>query len=309
MTAGIPTPLATAVLAFTMLTGVAFADEAEVVGAGIPALQADKSLHDMLPEKIREAGKISIVTDAHYPPCQYFAADNKTIVGYEPDLWKAITEKLGITYTVESIDFAGLIPGVEGGRYDMAAECISDNPERQKRVTFIDDAYATGAVFKLASNTSITSDADSLCGLTVAVQQGFDFVNVVNDEMTPHCTSKGLKPVTVNQYPSGDAVLLALYSGRVDFVLNDIAATEEIKKRAPKPIRVVENEYLPKYYNGMVVKKDNMELAEALLAGLKAVHAEGVYDKIMEKWDISLLALKEPGINLATKKPLTQPKP
>lgn len=301
--------IASAFLSASSLSGVAYAADDEAVGAGIPALTKDQSLHDLLPAKVKSAGKIAIVTDAHYPPCQYFATDNKTIIGYEPDLWKAITEKLGITYSVESIDFAGLIPGVEGGRYDMAAECISDNAKRQERVTFVDDAYATGAVFTLDTNKAITSDADTLCGLTVGIQQGFDFVNVVNDAMTPHCTAKGLKPVTVNEYPSGDAVLLALYSKRVDFVLNDIAATEEIKKRAPQAIRVVENQYLPKYYNGMVVKKDNKELADALLAALKAVHAEGAYDKIMAKWDISLLALKEPGINLATSKPLVEPKP
>ena len=92
-------------------------------------------------------------------------------------------------------------------------------------------------------------------------------------------------------------------------MLNDIAASEEIRKRAPEPIRIVENPYMPKYYNGMVVKKDNEALANALLAALKAVHEEGVYDKIMAKWDISLLALKEPGINLATKKPIEEPKP
>ncbi|MEI2387580.1 ABC transporter substrate-binding protein [Breoghania sp. JC706] len=310
MKSGVRLIAGAAALAVATLSSAAFADEpAETVGSGIPALKADKTLNALLPEKIQKAGKIVIVTDAHYPPCQYFAADNETIVGYEPDLWKAMTEKLGITYDVKSIDFAGLIPGVESGRYDMAAECISDNAERQERVTFIDDAYASGAVFTLETNKTITSDPDSLCGLTVAIQQGFDFVNVVNDVMTPHCTSKGLKPITVNQYPSGDATLLALYSHRVDFVLNDIAASEEIRKRAPEPIRIVENPYMPKYYNGMVVKKDNEALANALLAALKAVHEEGVYDKIMAKWDISLLALKEPGINLATKKPIEEPKP
>jgi len=301
--------IASAILSVSAMSGVARAADDEAVGAGIPALSKDQSLHDLLPEKIKSAGKIAIVTDAHYPPCQYFATDNKTIIGYEPDLWKAITEKLGVTYTVESIDFAGLIPGVEGGRYDMAAECISDNAKRQERVTFVDDAFATGAVFTLQSNTTITPDPDTLCGLTVGVQQGFDFVNVVNDAMTPHCAAKGLKPVAINEYPSGDAVLLALYSKRVDFVLNDIAATEEIKKRAPQPIRVVENKYLPKFYNGMVVKKDNKALADALLAALKAVDAEGAYDKIMAKWEILPLALGEPGINLATSKPLVEPKP
>ncbi|MDJ0933714.1 hypothetical protein [Breoghania sp.] len=66
---------------------------------------------------------------------------------------------------------------------------------------------------------------------------------------------------------------------------------------------------MPKYYNGIVVQKHNDKFANALLSALKAVHEEGAYDKIMAKWGISLLSLKEPGINLATKKPLVEPKP
>jgi len=297
------------VLAFGVGAAAAQEKFEEVVGSGLQALEKDQKLHDMLPQKIKDAGVISIATDANYPPCQSFAKDGKTIIGYEPDLWNAIAQKLGITYKVESIAFAGLIPGVESGRYDMASECISDNLEREKRVTFVVHAYATGAVYTLAENKVITEDPKSLCGLTVGVQQGFDFINVVNKVMTPHCENAGLKAITANEYPAADAVLLSLYSGRTDFVLNNLAAAEAIKAAAPRAIRLETSRLLPKYYNGMVVQKDNMQLAEALLAALKAVHAEGVYDKVMAKWSISALALKEPGINLASSNPLEYPKP
>lgn len=304
--------LAAATVGIVLAAGVgpsAAEDFPEVVGSGLPVLAKDDALRAMLPKKIAEAGKLTIATDANYPPCQSFASDNKTIIGYEPDIWNAIAQKLGVTYEVESIAFAGLIPGVESGRYDIASECISDNLERQKKVIFIDQAYSTGAVFTLESNTTISEDPLSLCGLTVGVQQGFDFINVVNKVMTPRCEKNGKAAIKVNEYPSGAQVLLSLYSGRSDFVLDGLAAATAIKKAAPKPVRFVENVLLPKYYNGMVVAKDNQQLAEALLAALKAVQAEGVYDKIMAKWNISGLALKEPGINLTAVKPLPYPEP
>lgn len=281
----------------------------EIVGSGIPAANVNKSLHDQLPTAVRESGVLKIATDAHYPPCQSFASDNKTIIGYEPDLWNAISQKLGVTYKVDSIAFAGLIPGVESGRYDIASECISDNPEREKKVNFVVDAYATGAVYTLQENKTITSDPKSVCGLNVGIQQGFDFTKVVNEVMTPHCEAAGLKKITVNEYPSGESVLLALYSGRVDFVLNNLAAVESIKASAPRPIRIETNALLPKYYNGMVVGKENMALANVLLAALKEIKADGSYARIMAKWSISPLAIEEPGINLATTKPLSAPKP
>lgn len=290
------------------LHALAADNAAEVVGAGIPAVKADETLHNQLPEAIRKSGTVKIATDAHYPPCQSFASDNKTIVGYEPDLWNAISQKLGIKYHVDSIAFAGLIPGVESGRFDIASECISDNLEREKKVDFVVHAYATGAVYTLKQNTTVSDDPKSLCGLNVGIQQGFDFTKVVNDVMNPYCASVKLPKINVNEYPSGESVLLALYSGRVDFVLNNLAAVQSIEASAPKPIRIVTNRFLPKYYNGMVFKKDDMQLTQAVLAALKAIKDEGVYDKIMSKWGISALAIEEPGINLAASKPLTDPK-
>ena len=45
-------------------------------------------------------------------------------------------------------------------------------------------------------------------------------------------------------------------------------------------------------------------LAAALLAALKAVYAEGAYEKAIARWNLHLLALKEPGLDLATTRPI-----
>ncbi len=76
------------------------------------------------------------------------------------------------------------------------------------------------------------------------------------------------------------------------------------EKNAPKPIKIVMNKFLPKYYNGIVVKKGNDQLAKAILAALNELNKEDVYKPIMKKWGIKGLAMDEFGINLATKKPL-----
>jgi polar amino acid transport system substrate-binding protein len=187
--------------------------------------------------------------------------------------------------------------------------CFSDNLDREKVVTFVDDAYATGAVYMLASNTSITSDPLTLCGLKTAVQQGLDLAEQLQSTINPHCTKNGKEPVDVQQFPSGDAALLALYSGRVDFVLNDYAAADALQKAAPKPLRLVTNPLLQKYYNGMIFNKEDTQLQQAFLAALKAIVADGTYEKIMKKWGLPDLMLTEPGINVAASKPIPTPTP
>jgi polar amino acid transport system substrate-binding protein len=267
----------------------------------IKALQADPKLNAMLPEKIRKAGVMNLATDANYPPCESMAEDNKTMIGWEPDFWNALGQVLGVRVEAVSIKFAGLIPGVASGRYDIAMECIADNAERQKQVMFVDVMYARSAAYTLESNKTITDDPLSFCGLKSATQQGTNFTPAIEELMSPHCTKNGKAAIENSIFPSVDATLLALYSGRVDFVLNNAMSVGALKQKAPKPIRAVQVPIIPTRFIGIVVHKENTQLAGALLEATKALHKSGVYDQIVEKWDLHLLKLPEPGINLATK--------
>lgn len=278
-------------------------------GSGTSSAGADAALHALLPEAIRNSGVVKLATDAEYPPCESLATDNTTMVGYEPDLWNAMAAKLGVKIEATSITFDSLIPGVQSGRYDMAMECISDNTDREKQVTFVDNAYATGAVYMLATNTTITSDPLTLCGLKTATQQGLDLAETITTTLSPHCTKNGKASIDVQKFPSANAALLALYSGRVDFVLNDYAAAEALQQAAPKKIRYVTNPLLQKYYNGMIFNKSATQLQQAFLAALKAIIASGQYQQIMSKWKLPDLALTNPGINLANSNPIPVPQP
>ncbi len=282
---------------------------AETPSTPMPTLKADPALNAMLPEAIRKAGVIQLATDAQYPPCESFAEDGKTIVGWEPDIWNAMAQKLGVELEVSSIAFAGLIPGVQSKRFDMAMECMADTVEREKVVTFINVAFIIAGVVALENDTRIGDDPGTLCGLKVGGQEGTTHIDNVKNLLNPYCEKQGKPLIEIVNFPSAAAAQVALYSGRVDFITYELIGASELKRKAPKPIKVIPMDIFPRKYNGMIVDKDNMELAEALLEALKAVHKEGVYDLVMKKWEIEAIRLDEPGINLTTTRPLTQAKP
>ncbi|MCA0000267.1 MULTISPECIES: ABC transporter substrate-binding protein [unclassified Mesorhizobium] len=274
---------------------VALADDAITA-----SVKTDPALHAMLPKSIQDSGIIKLATDAHYPPCESFAEDNVTMIGWEPDLWDALAKKLGVKVKAESINFDGLIPGVQSGRYDTAMECISDTVEREKQVTFVDLSISINGIFTL-ENSAITDNPLSLCGLKSGAQKGTTFVQSIKELLSPLCVKNGKAPIATNEFASADATILALLSGRVDFLVNDASAAAFIKKQSSQPVKLIVLDVLPKQIDGFIVKKDNTELANALLAGTKALMDERVYDRIMDKWDIAALKLKTPGINLVSK--------
>lgn len=249
---------------------------------------------------------LTLATDANYPPCQFFEEGSDVMIGYEVDLWDAIAAKLGVTLEVENTQFASLIPGVQSGRYDIAMECISDNAEREQEVSFVNYIFDKTDVVTIESYDGPITEGDdlSLCGETMGAQTGFDTIDKVNDILNPACAEAGLDPVVIQEYPNAADTYNALNSGRVDFMILGTSAAAYLNQTAPTPINYASIESFPQKYLGMVIAKDNTELQDALLAGLEAVIADGTYIEILEKWGMESLALEEPGINLATTRPL-----
>jgi polar amino acid transport system substrate-binding protein len=232
------------------------------------------------------------------------------MIGFEPDLWNAMGRKLGVHVNAVSISFDGLIPGVQSGRYPLAMECISDSAAREAQVSFVDFIYAEDSVITLKANPKhISSDPLSVCGLTVALQAGTDIAPVVNSVLTPHCVRDGRPAVHVLQFTAESATLLAVYSGRADFLVTDDAAAKYLAKTAPKPITAITDRLLPKFYLGIVVSKSDTQLQQAMLKATSELQQDGTYAKVLANWNISELALKPAGINLATAHPLANPTP
>ncbi|BCP56081.1 ABC transporter substrate-binding protein [Kaistia sp. 32K] len=257
-------------------------------------------LKEMLPETIRQAGVLHLATEAKWPPYAFIDADG-TLRGYEVDLAAAIAAKLGVKVETESIDFAGLIPGIMSNRYDVAMLSISENAERRKTLNFVNYANAAMGAFAMEDNQAATSEVVSMCGKTVGVQSGTSYVGFLENDLTQFCVSKGMAKPDLKLFTAGDAQILALYSGRVDFILTGASMAGEIKAKGPRPIRMVDGSTFPKDFVGMIVLKQNTQLSEALLAGLQAVYADGTYDKIMAKWNVEGMKIGAPGINLAEK--------
>jgi len=301
MLGGLKKAASAAIMALILASGVSLAlsASAHADDAITATVKTDPALHALLPKVNQDSGVITLATDAHYPPCESFAEDNVTMVGWEPDMWNALGKKLGVTFKASSIEFDGLIPGVQSGRFDTAMECISDTLEREKKVTFVDLSISVNGIFTL-DGSSVTNDPLSLCGLKTAAQKGTTFAQSVDDVLNPFCVKNGKPLITKSEFPTADATLLALMSGRVDFLVNDASSAAEIKKRSSKPLKLFTPDILPHKIDGFVVKPESKQLAEAMLAGIKALMADGVYDKVMDKWDLAALKVKEPGINVAS---------
>ncbi len=268
-------------------------------GAKVSGGTKDAKIADMLPAKIKSSGKLTVAADASYAPNEFFGPDNKTVVGMDADLAKALGDVLGLDVTVSNTGFDSIIPTL-GKRFDIGMSSMTDNKEREKVVDFV-DYFEAGTSFYVekGKNGDLTS-LNALCGKKVAVEKGTTQLDDATAQKKK-CTGAGKAAPTVLPFPDQSGANGALSAGRADVVMADSPVAAYAAAQSKGKFEVVGDSYGNAPY-GIAVPKaaDYKGMTEALKAALDKLKSDGTYDKIMKKWGVEAGAVKTFTVNGAT---------
>jgi polar amino acid transport system substrate-binding protein len=263
--------------------------------SGVPAATADASL--TLPPALAGKSEITMAADASYPPNEFFADDNKTIIGLDVDLATAIGQVLGKPVKVVNAPFDSILPGLAAGKYDIGMSSFTDTKDREKTFDFV-TYFTAGTSLMVKKGNPEGLQPDNLCGKKIAVEKGTTQSDDDLPERSKACTDGGKPAIESLIFPEQGAANLALQSGRADGVLADSPVIAYAIKQGNGQYETAGAAYATAPY-GIGVPK-NSPLAQPLLAALQSVQKQGVYTKILEAWGEQAGALDKPGINGAT---------
>lgn len=85
--------------------------------------------------RIQEKGEIVIATEGTWAPWTY-TDENGTLVGFDVEIATAIAEKLGVKATFVTVEWDGILAGIDSGRYDIAANGIDVTEQRSEKYNF-----------------------------------------------------------------------------------------------------------------------------------------------------------------------------
>jgi polar amino acid transport system substrate-binding protein len=286
-----------AVLGLTALATAACGDNPSPTAArpSEPSMTLDRALHDRLPASVRTSGVLRVGTDASYAPMSFFAPDGRTIIGIEPDLAQALGEVLGVKLVFENVDFTDLLPRVADGTLDVALSAMTDTPEREQSVDFVNYFTAGTSIVVQRGNPDGISDLKDLCGKSVAVEDGTTQVDLVKRSQT-NCDGV---PIRVKTFPTNSDALVQLRTGRAAAVLNDFPPASYLVSDARTKAHyqlASTAQYEPGLY-GIAVAKDQQGLRDALRGGLEELLASGAYDSVLSRWNVSSGAVHDVGVN------------
>jgi polar amino acid transport system substrate-binding protein len=255
----------------------------------------DSKLAAMVPDAIKSDGKISIGTDASYPPNESVDPASQKIVGWDVDLFNAVAAKLGLKTEYHNAGFDTIIPGVQSGKYEIGVSSFTDNKEREKAVDFV-TYYSAGTAWAALKGNPKGVNPEDACGKSIGVQQG----TVQVDDLVARskkCTDAGkpaIKQVVRKQQTEVNNDLVA---GKVDAMAADSPIVGGAVKKTGK-LEIIGEVYDTAPY-GYALGKNSGQFKDAVLGALQALIADGTYKKILTDNGVESGAITEPAINAA----------
>ncbi|SCL23034.1 amino acid ABC transporter substrate-binding protein, PAAT family [Micromonospora pallida] len=272
-------------VAAALLAGCGGADEPAAGGA------SDNPLNALLPEAIRDAGRLNVGNSPVYPPMSYLpegTEDREKRQGFDVDLARALGEKLGVTVTFVTQEYEQYIPSLATGRIDLIQSAMQDLESRRETVDFV-DYYTTGPqLFTRADKAAQFPTEADVCGQKVAVDSGdTGYRNALAEFNAKVCAPAG-KPPTQELTTNGTAdALLQLQQGRADVSIRGAESIRYVTKEQEPGKYALIGKPIAEIPVGIGVKKGNTELRDAVAAALKTLIEDGTYAKIGEKWGLA----------------------
>ncbi len=206
----------------------------------------------------KDSDTLKMITEATFPPYEFLRG--KEVVGIDVEICRAVAEKLGKKFEVESVNFDSVIPTVISGKADLAAAGITVTEDRKQNVDFSVPYVKTGIVFIYKAEGSAYLKGEDAKGKRVGVQGGTTSETYIIEQL-------GQQP---ERFDSPAAAVAALQAGRVDVVLADVDPAKNcVKGEASLKLSdfVTTEEY------AVAIRKGNPELLKVIdetIAELKA---------------------------------------
>ena len=240
---------------------------AAVLLAAVMPGWADDSL-----QRVRQNGTLRIAIDPTYPPME-FEKDGQP-VGFDVDFGQELARRLGVQARFISMDWAGIIVGLNSNRYDLIISSMNITEEREREVDFV-PYMAMYQVFVCREGITVVSEED-LEGKIVAVQ-----ASTTSHSFVQRLHQKGLN-IEIRDLPNATDTFNALKGGQAHVVVTD-EPVGRYYARLDKDFAVT-GVAMDSEPVGVALRKQDRELQAVVAAAVADMKADGTLRRTSEKW-------------------------
>lgn len=251
----------------------ALAGAALTVGSGLMA-HAEDAL-----ERVMAAGVMKVGTETAFAPFDYIDAGKHT--GFNTEIYAEIGKEMGVEIEWITLDWTGVLPGLEAGRFDVVAGPATITKARMERYRFSSPiAEATVAVLTCAKcDIEAPEDiAGKPIGSATGTAQLAQFQEFAGKLDTP--------PTDIKEYVSFNEAYADLAAGRIVAVANSLPNIAFVASQRPNVFKVVKPAFGTPTYFGFPgrIEPEYASLMDKIDEILLAMKADGRMAALQEKW-------------------------
>jgi polar amino acid transport system substrate-binding protein len=263
------------------------AEHTDDISVGV---KPDAKAVKLLPAAVKSRGTLSVAMDLTSPPTTFMASDNKTPIGFNPDMARLIAAKLGLKLQVNNIKFDTIITGLQAGRYDFTASTMGATTDRLKVLDMV-DYFKAGTGVSVPYGNPQKLGTHTLCGHRVGVQSGSTAELQWLPQLSKQdCTGKGKPAIKAVTLPSVNDALTQLVSKRIDAVMYDFTGLQWAATQQPKTFDVLKPLVATKTV-AVGLKKDS-PLTPAVKAAIQSIIDSPKYAQALGRWGFQDLGIK-----------------
>lgn len=233
---------------------------------------------------VKNAGVFVLGLDDSFPPMGFRNEDNE-IVGYDIDLAREVTSRMGVELKLQPIDWNAKEQELNTGNIDCIWNGFTITPEREKMITF-SKPYLKNAQVLVVRGDSPYKTLKDLEGKTVGLQAGSSAANALEDAADFRSSLKN-----VVEFKDNLLALMDLEARGVDAVVMDLMVANDNISRSGKAHRILSEDLAAEEY-GIGFRKKDVALMSEVQRILEEMAADGTIASISKKWfaaDISIV--------------------
>jgi polar amino acid transport system substrate-binding protein len=227
---------------------------------------------------IKDNGKLIVGLDDTFAPMG-FTDDNGDIIGFDVDLARAVSEKLGVELVLQPVEWEAKEQELATKNIDCIWNGLSITPERKENMT-MSKSYMTNDISLVVKSDSTIATMAEMAGLRLAVQGGSSAEEALNDEANKTFRESLAQ---INPFDKYDTALMDMETGNSDAVLMDTVMANYMITTLGKDYKVLPESLLPDEY-AVGFRKGEVELCTAVEKALSELKADGTVADISTKW-------------------------
>ena len=148
-----------------------------------------------------------------------------TLVGFDVEIAEAVADKLGLEVDFQETQWDAIFAGLDAGRFDVIANQVSINPEREAKYLFSEPYTVSPGVIVVHEDDDSISSFDDLAGKTTAQSLTSNWYELAR-----------ASGATVEAVEGWAQAVALLQQGRVDATINDnLTFLDYEKTRGSRP--------------------------------------------------------------------------